>query len=623
MHLHTEIKPDGSFDLRRGDQVLIGDCIPYIDERPLHVISCENTETEIHYRTLYGEVKLRFSAAGDTLSIAAQLIGFNRRIRTFSVLGAGSCGGITGLFQAPEGMASEGGFLSSEALSQKDVRSAGLLSLRFAEQYLTLYYTDHTHYRNMFLVKNERYGPTVASRVYLEKQNTGSVVLPELKLFLADMLEPALRTAAKDIARFMGARSDKPAAYHWCSWYYCYNNFDQTQLEEYLQGFKDTQMIDDLQYIQIDAGYSPALGDWLLPSERFPNGLKAAFESISEAGKAAAIWVGIYMVGNRSALYRQHPDWVLCGLDGKPVAPWIAHNEPKHWGYQDEEYYVLDTSHPDAMDYVRTVFRTLKSWGARLFKTDFMFWGYQDSSKVRRHTPGKTSVEYLRDAMQVIREEIGEESYWLGCIAPFYPFIGYVDGMRVGGDVGSQWKGNFNPQNMIDSVTANNYSNHIYYQNDPDSILLRDFFISLTDTEIESIALLAALSGGCVYTSEPLHKLRSDRLELFKFIKPQGKRTPALPVLDQMREDIVLTHQSEDKAILYVFNRTDREILEVYNFAELGLADAYYASDYQGGETAKAPVRELLLRTPPHGYNLYFLNKTQPKIDRKNIWNNL
>lgn len=623
MHLQTVIKKDGSFDLCYEQKVLLEDCIPYIDERPLHAISCESTGTNIRYTTLYGEVQLLFAVEGEILSITTQLTNYTRKIRTFSVLGTAGCGQMTGLFQAPEGMAGDGGYLPLEELPAKGLSSAGLLSLRFQEQYLTLYFTDHTHYRNMFRIGNDRYGITVSPRVYLENQNSQNVTLPVLKLFLSNGLASSLQAAAKDVASYMGARNDKPEAFHWCSWYYCYHNFDHGQLNEYLQGFQDTNMIDDLQYVQIDAGYSPALGDWLLPNGRWPSGLKGAFESIIAAGKVPGIWVGIYMVGNRSQLYQQHPDWILYDLAGKPISPWISHNEPKHWDYQDEEYYVLDTSHPQAMDYVRTVFRTLKSWGAGLFKTDFMFWGYQDSSKVRRHTPGKTSVEYLRDAMQVIREEIGEESYWLGCIAPFYPFIGYVDGMRVGGDVGSQWKGNFNPQNMIDSVLANNYSNHIYYQNDPDSILLRNFFLSLTDTEIESIALLAGLSGGCVYTSDPLHKLPEDRLNLFKYLKPNGKHTPILPFLDQNRRDIVLTYRSEDKAILFVFNRTDNEILEEYNFRELGLHHTYYARDYKNKVQYTEQMPALLLRTPAHGSNLFFLSKTPEEADMVNIWNNL
>ena len=161
---------------------------------------------------------------------------------------------------------------------------------------------------------------------------------------------------------------------------------------------------------------------------------------------------------------------------------------------------MLDTSHPEALAYLKTVFETMRSWGFRLFKTDFMLWNMQDSSKVCRYGKGKTSVEILRDTLQVIREAIGEESYLLGCIAPFLPFIGYADGMRIAGDVGAQWNGAYSPENLLREITADNYFQQIYWQNDPDGVMLRDFDNFLTSREIRSLALLQAISGGVVTT---------------------------------------------------------------------------------------------------------------------------
>ena len=43
---------------------------------------------------------------------------------------------------------------------------------------------------------------------------------------------------------------------------------------------------------------------------------------------------------------------------------------------------------------------------------------------------------------------------------------------RIGGDVGSSWDGEFGPQNMMRCLTGNNYTNHRYYQTDPDACLL-------------------------------------------------------------------------------------------------------------------------------------------------------
>ncbi|MGE5557992.1 MAG: hypothetical protein ACM3WV_05195 [Bacillota bacterium] len=55
----------------------------------------------------------------------------------------------------------------------------------------------------------------------------------------------------------------------------------------------------------------------------------------------------------------------------------------------------MDTSHPEAFAYLRHVFRTLRKWGAVFYKIDFLDWGFKDSTKVKRHAPGKTSMQYF------------------------------------------------------------------------------------------------------------------------------------------------------------------------------------------------------------------------------------
>lgn len=125
--------------------------------------------------------------------------------------------------------------------------------------------------------------------------------------------------------------------------------------------------------------------------------------------------------------------------------------------------------------YLETVFRTLRDWGFTFFKTDFMLWSIHDSSTVRRHTPGLTSVELMRRVLRVIRGAIGEDSYLLGCIAPFLPFLGYADGMRIAGDGGARWAEPYGPINLLWELPCDNYFNHVFWQNGPDAMLLRDF----------------------------------------------------------------------------------------------------------------------------------------------------
>ncbi|WP_329267327.1 alpha-galactosidase [Streptomyces sp. NBC_01451] len=53
------------------------------------------------------------------------------------------------------------------------------------------------------------------------------------------------------------------------------------------------------------------LGDWTPTPERFPEGLGPLADSVHRLGMRFGIWVEPEMVNPDSALYREHPDWVL------------------------------------------------------------------------------------------------------------------------------------------------------------------------------------------------------------------------------------------------------------------------------------------------------------------------
>lgn len=134
----------------------------------------------------------------------------------------------------------------------------------------------------------------------------------------------------------MGAGTQTPESYHWCIWYY-YQSFDELNLTQRLSGLKQIKPSIPIQTIQIDAGYFAKPGDWLEPTRRFSHGIKAAFRQIIDAGYRAGVWIGPFMVGNRSRLYREHPDWVVHLPDGTPRAEWKFSGKSRTWGYPDEE----------------------------------------------------------------------------------------------------------------------------------------------------------------------------------------------------------------------------------------------------------------------------------------------
>ena len=280
----------------------------------------------------------------------------------------------------------------------------------------------------------------------------------------------AMRSETNAAANFMAVLPPKKQAYHWCSWYYGYYHLTDKMLSEYMRGFKKMNSPVNIQTIQIDAGYHPHSGDWLEPGTRFPKGLQSSVNEILANNYRAGIWIGPYMVGNRSKVFLDHPDWVLKHNDGKPVIQMSFYGEQRLWGAMDEEIYILDTSNPEMMEHLRCVFSAFKQMGITYFKTDFMLNGAMASNEVKRFAPGKTSIEYQRELFDMIRKEIGPESFWLGCIAPFAPMLGYVDGMRFSADIHPDWGG---ASNMFEETKGNQHINNIWWQNDPDAMIIR------------------------------------------------------------------------------------------------------------------------------------------------------
>ena len=329
------------------------------------------------------------------------------------------------------------------------------------------------------------------------------------------------------------------------------------------------------------------------------------------------------MVGDRSELIKNHPDWILTDLEGNRISMIESYTEPKVWGNLDSNYYILDASHPDALAYLKKVFETFRAWGFTLFKTDFMLWNMQDSSTVRRHDPTLTSVEIMRNVLKVIREAIGDDSYLLGCIAPYMPFIGYADGMRIAGDVGAQWAETFGPVNLLQEIPADNYFQNIFWQNDPDSVLLRNFETKLTTEETRSLALLQAISGGCITTSDPIHLISEDRREILRMIKPEGCVAPEFPYLCEKREELIMLHRLEQGNLLYILNPTDREIPVMLELSNLLGDKKWYQYRFNWDEDAAVTsvMRDLVLeRIAPHDSMLLFISKEPLTARPSNLW---
>jgi len=612
------IDKSGSFSVS-SEKISLSLCYPKINGRSIHPIRVDARRDGITYRLDGFTISVVFKKTdrmGKTIAIDTSVSGdVPNDIHDISIIGDGKIIGGTKAFRQGFGLAGPSGFVNTE--KELTFESDAVCAFGSDEECISLCFRDNRRYRNHFEFRNGCVSSLVDTEFTLKDGDS----LPTLYLSSAADFNTALHACAVSIAETMNARRHftKPA-FHWCSWYYLYHTLDDAKLDNYLEGFAKYKDQIPFTHIQIDAGYFPSTGDWLQNNGRFTDGLEGAAKRIMRAGYQPGIWIGPYMVGDESEIAKNHPDWLLKNLDGTFVKPWTFYNEPKVWGYRDCDYYVLDTSHPEAMKYIRGVFRTLRSYGYTLFKTDFLLWGLQDSTTVRRYTPGKTSFEYFRELMVAIREEIGEDSAWLGCIAPFMPTVGFVDMIRISADVGAQWspENGFGPDNMINEVDADQYFNNVYWQNDPDSVMVRDFHIWIDQPQIDALAIYAAMSGGAIYTSDPIHEIGEDRRKLLEFIRPEFKVMAEYPRWQSENPVKLLVNRLAQGALVYFFNPTNDERYEFPDWKSLVGAKYKHIREYHGKSAKVADVNHIQLA--PRSGKLFFLTQEPLDTEPKNMW---
>lgn len=432
-----------------------------------------------------------------------------------------------------------------------------------------------------------------------------------LVLFEHPGVEDALREWAKIVAEAAPIPPRKTAPLlGWCSWYNLYAYITEENILEHLRGVVEVSQHEKLpmRIFQIDDGFTPEMGDWLEVKPQFPRGMKPLLEEIRAAGFIPGLWIGPFMVGNRSRLYREHPDWVVQDRQtGGPLVQMHFYEEFR-WHKRSEEYYILDTTHPAALDYLRQVFHVWRhEWGCEYFKTDFMHFGSEHGpDRAVWHTPGLSRVEIWRRTAEVIREAIGD-ALWLGCGCPLWASVGLVDGVRIGNDVGVVWHGVRSAQSLLQNQATRNFANGILWRGDPDCILIRERFHHLTDSELRSLALYAGMSGGVLTTSDALDELSAERLKLWKLILNPNPTGCDFPLLGQSDPVLVQVRRSARGANVFIFNTSDEPMQRRYPLSMLGLSAPKFVYDWTAGRRWETPVEHLAVTLAPHDGALFFL----------------
>lgn len=437
-----------------------------------------------------------------------------------------------------------------------------------AEGALMAGFTRHDRFQNRFRFAGDPHcfafdAETLWDRV----PHDGTMAAEPFVLFAGQDVEAVLR----EWSRLVAAQSPLPPRLPprritgWCSWYNLYAAIDEGAIRDHLAGavaFCSRHGV-KLDVFQIDDGFTPEMGDWLDVKPQFPRGMKSLLADIAAAGFTPGLWIAPFMVGNRSRLFADHPDWVVRDAEtGAPLAQMRFYGEFR-WHKRSEEYYILDITHPDAAAYMRKVFRTWRhDWGVGYFKTDFMLFGSEHGPDTARwHEAGLSRIAIWRRMASLIREEIGD-ALWLGCGCPLWASVGLVDAIRIGRDIGVAWRGEYSAESLLRDQLTRNHAANILWQADPDCILLRDRFHHLSDDEVRSLALFAGLSGGVLMTSDKLDELSGRRADLFAALLKEPIAGCDFPRLGQ--DDSVIVQRAHRQGggpiISNYFNMSDQSM---------------------------------------------------------------
>jgi len=414
----------------------------------------------------------------------------------------------------------------------------------------------------------------------------------------------------------MRARVPERTPLGWCSWYYYFTRVREVDVLDNLEALVRLRERVGCDYVQVDDGYQRAIGDWFEPNRKFPHGMRWLAERIRDAGFDAGIWVAPFLVRPNSRLFRERPQWLLRTRGGAPrAACWNP-----GWSL-GRPAYALDTTHPQVLDWLRDLGRTLaRQWGYRLLKLDFL---YAAALPGVRADASATRAQALRRGLEAIREGAGEDAFLLGCGCPLGPAIGVVDGMRIGADVAPFWdnwisrgpnrgRHGVATAHAVQNILTRAFMHRRLWLNDPDCLMVRAAETALTPDEVRSLATAIALTDGMLVLSDRLEALPAERLGWIERILPLlGGRARV--------DDLFARAMPERLAARYA----DGEAIALFNFSDRPVdgrlaVPAAVASVSELWSESELPVRDGavdLPAIPPHGVRLVWVPRAGPVVE--------
>ena len=300
--------------------------------------------------------------------------------------------------------------------------------------------------------------------------------------------------------------------YGFCTWYYYLSDISEQTVSNSVEDLVALRGKLPAKYVQIDDGWQVFYGQWE-ENEKFPGGMKKCADEIKAAGFLPGLWFAP-LWANKARVRQEHPEYFAVDRNG-------------------ERTICLDLSVPQARDFLSGVMKKATyEWGFKYLKLDLMT---TTLGAYRYADPSFNSLKNYRKCLEVINDAVPDDTFILGCTAPFGPSIGLVDGIRVSPDIGGDWT---SLKIVFNTVLKRYHYHKKFFINDADCLIVRKAEneddecrrnCTRTDDEIKCYISAAAASGGVLMLSDKLRLMSAEQIEQISYLYPINTEA-ALPL---------------------------------------------------------------------------------------------
>lgn len=333
-----------------------------------------------------------------------------------------------------------------------------------------------------------------------------------------------------EIRRIHNPRIPQKPPISWCSWYPY--RLGVTEERVMMNARIAAQRLKPLglQIIEVDLGWEKGnLPCSFEENERFPHGLKWLSDELGKLGFDLGVWKAPYTISEFDPLIKEHPEYLIGDEGGAPVAYWTWFWEPHG------KVFILDLTHPGALQWLREKMTSLARRGVKYLKTDFISCAYDPLAKNRhdKRIASGSAMEAARLGAKLIAEAL-PDSLLLSCGGPEMPGTGHWPLLYVCNDTGNTgYISHRSQQANLQSIACHLFKNNRLGIIQP-SCLCVGGPGTIEDARLR--ASVAFLSGGQIDISDTLTTLPEDRWEILtSSLPPLGISARPIDLFDPIK----------------------------------------------------------------------------------------